>query len=196
MKIDEYDYIVKNKYDIIKADNGGYELQNAFKEVDGKLVRVHKEERKNQFLNKCIFCYHSYYKHQGFMSDSCHCYIFDKLYGTDQMTIECSRMVEYCQAFDEVFKLNIISSMDDMVSFINKSETMFGCQEDFEQYWGFERKWDEDTGDILETTEEYYKRGGKFENIPDKFPCVIYFNWEKDYLFFDKEYDSIPISNK
>ena len=37
------------------------------------------------------------------------------------------------------------------------------------------RKWDEETGEILETTREYYDRGGRFVNIPDKFPCVIYF---------------------
>lgn len=189
--------IVKNKYDIIKTDNG-YELQNAFKEVDGKFIRVHKEERKDQLLNKCMYCYNSYYKQKGFMNDSCHCYVFDELYETEQMTIECSRVIEYCEAFDEAFKLNIISSMDDMVSFINKSETMFNCTEDFEMYWGFERNWNEDTGDILETTEEYYKRGGEFENIPDEFPCAIYFDWEKEHydLVFDKKYDSLPISNK
>ena len=24
---------------------------------------------------------------------------------------------------------------------------------------------------------EYYNRSGKFENIPDKYPCVIYFSY-------------------
>ena len=45
----------------------------------------------------------------------------------------------------------------------------------YESYFGFERKWNEETGQILETTREYYDRGGKFTNIPDKYPCVIYF---------------------
>ena len=36
----------------------------------------------------------------------------------------------------------------------------------------------EDTGEILETIREYYERGGEFINIPDKYPCVIYFPFD------------------
>lgn len=185
---------LKKKKDIIKTDSG-YELQDSFKEVDGKFVLVHEEEIECQLLNKCIWCYNAYYKRIGnFSSDSCHCKIFDELFGVEPYTRECNHLIEYCQAFDEAKKLNIISSMDDMVMFINKSETMFKCPEDFEMYWGFERNWNEDTGDILETTEEYYKRGGKFENIPNEFPCAIYFDWEESR--YDKKYDSVLIKNK
>ena len=33
----------------------------------------------------------------------------------------------------------------------------------------------EETGEILESTREYYNRDGEFKDIPDKYPCVIYF---------------------
>ena len=62
-----------------------------------------------------------------------------------------------------------------MVDFIEKTKSFFECPEKYESYFGFERRWDEETGEILETTKEYYDRDGKFNNIPDKFPCVIYF---------------------
>lgn len=62
-----------------------------------------------------------------------------------------------------------------MIDFVEKAEHFFNCPEAYESYFGFERKWDEETGEILETTREYYGRGGRFINIPDKFPCVIYF---------------------
>lgn len=62
-----------------------------------------------------------------------------------------------------------------MINFIEKTEHFFGCPEEYESYFGFKRRWNEGTGQILETTREYYDRGGSFANIPDKFPCVIYF---------------------
>ena len=63
-----------------------------------------------------------------------------------------------------------------MVRFIEKTENFFGCPEDYESYYGFERIWDEEgDGSVLESTREYYDRGGNFTNIPDKYPCAIYF---------------------
>lgn len=74
-----------------------------------------------------------------------------------------------------MFPLTIIKSEKEMIAFIAKAQNFFGCPEDYESYFGFNRRWNEDTGEILESTREYYDRGGKFENIPDKYPCVIYF---------------------
>ena len=45
-------------------------------------------------------------------------------------------------------------------------------------YFGFTPKVNEDTGEILETIREYYERGGEFTNIPDKYPCMIYFPFD------------------
>ena len=64
-----------------------------------------------------------------------------------------------------------------MIRFIERTENFFKCVEDYELYYGFERKWNEETGETLETVREYYNRSGKFENIPDKYPCVIYFSY-------------------
>ena len=80
-----------------------------------------------------------------------------------------------CDAFTPVYPLNVIHSEEEMIQFIEKTENFFGCVEEYEAYYGFERKWDEETGEVLETVREYYNRSGKFENIPDKYPCVIYF---------------------
>ena len=76
----------------------------------------------------------------------------------------------YLKAIEEIAKL-----ANEMIEFIEKTERFFDCPEEYESYFGFERKWDEGTGEILEATREYYDRGGRFVNIPDKFPCVIYF---------------------
>ena len=62
-----------------------------------------------------------------------------------------------------------------MIEFIEKTEHFFNCPEVYESYFGFERKWDEETGEILETTREYYDRVGQFTIFFDKYPCGIYF---------------------
>ena len=62
-----------------------------------------------------------------------------------------------------------------MVKFIEMVKNRFKCPEDCEKYFGFSPNVDDDTGKVLETIREYYKRGGKFTNIPNKYPCVIYF---------------------
>ena len=51
----------------------------------------------------------------------------------------------------------------------------FDCPESLEEYFGFTPNVDDNTGEILETIREYYDRGGEFTNVPDKYPCVIYF---------------------
>lgn len=51
----------------------------------------------------------------------------------------------------------------------------FDCPEYCEEYFGFSPNADDDTGEVLETIREYYEHGGEFANIPDKYPCVIYF---------------------
>ena len=71
--------------------------------------------------------------------------------------------------------MTMIRSKDEMIKFIEQTENFFGCPEDYERFYGLERRWDEETGKIQETTREYYNRGGCFKNIPDKYPCVIYF---------------------
>ena len=73
--------------------------------------------------------------------------------------------------------MNIIKSIDEMIEFIEKTANFFGSPEEYEEYYGFERNWNEETGEILETVRDYYNRGGVFTNIPTKYPCVIRFDW-------------------
>ena len=108
-------------------------------------------------------------------SDNENCLIRTKLEKCSENHYIPCRWTGNCDAYSPVFPLNIIKSENEMIEFIEKTENFFGCPEEYENYFGFERKWDEGSGDILETTREYYDRGGKFTNIPNQYPCVIYF---------------------
>ena len=59
-----------------------------------------------------------------------------------------------CDAYSPIYPLNIIKSKNQMVDFIEKTKSFFECPEKYESYFGFERRWDEETGEILETTKE------------------------------------------
>ena len=68
-----------------------------------------------------------------------------------------------CDAYTPVYPLTVVKSADDMIRFIERTENFFKCVEDYELYYGFERKWNEETGETLESVREYYNRRGKFE---------------------------------
>lgn len=106
-----------------------------------------------------------------------YCDIFNILMGAKDNQIFWTGWVANCEAYDPVEQMNVIKSMDDMVAFIERTKNFFQSEENFESYYGFERQWNEETGEILETVPEYYERGGRFERIPDKFPCVVHFDW-------------------
>ena len=61
--------------------------------------------------------------------------------------------------------------------FDEKTENFFSSPEAYEEYYGFQRNWNEETGEILESVREYYNRGGKFTELPEKYPCVVYFSY-------------------
>lgn len=65
-----------------------------------------------------------------------------------------------------------------MINFIEMVQKYFDCPEYREEYFGFSPNADDDTGEVSEAIREYYKRGGEFTNIPDKYPCVIYFPFD------------------
>ena len=64
-----------------------------------------------------------------------------------------------------------------MINFVEKSENFFGSPEEYEEYYGFQRNWNEETGEILESVREYYNRGGRFTELPEQYPCVVYFSY-------------------
>lgn len=163
-----HDFYIHDLKNIVKTDKG-YKLQNVYAIENNCIVET--KENKNNPTNKsdhnCYVCiYH----------DSCNnCLMRTKLENLHKnhcIPIHCQNK---CDAYTPISALNIISSKDEMVNFIEKAENFFDCPENYENYFGFNRNWDEETGEILETTREYYNRGGMFKNIPDKYPSVIYF---------------------
>lgn len=163
------DYFLNQCKDIIKTDSG-YSLQNVYKEDDdGNLIKT--SERKNNPNNNHYYknCYRCTY------SNDENCLLRTELENCPKNRYIPFCLVENCDAYSPIYPLNIIKSENEMIDFIEKMENFFDCPESYDSYFGFERKWDEETGEILETVREYYDRGGGFTNIPDKFPCVIYF---------------------
>lgn len=158
----------------IIQNGDGYELQNNYYENDGRIIPVISWENRDN--HNCSLCTHFHLMNRG--TGKGYCDIYNKLLNLPKSHFAWSSMIDNCAAYDKVEKMNIISSMDDMVTFIERTENFFGCPEDYEAYFGFERKWDEDTGDILETVRECHNRGGKFTNIPTEYPCVIRFDWD------------------
>ena len=166
---DNRDFYLNTFRSIVKTDDG-YCLQKVYDEDEnGKMIQTEEDKsnpNKNQFSKNCYRCLHS--KNED-------CLLRTKLENLPKNHVIPCHWIANCDAYSPLLPLNIINSKEDMVQFIEKAENFFSCPEDYESYFGFEREWDEETGNILETTREYYNRGGEFKDIPDKFPCVIYF---------------------
>ena len=163
------DYFLNLYKNIIKTDNG-YSLQKVYEEDENGNIKQTFESKtnpnKNLFSKNCDCCIYSVNEN---------CLLRTKLEKCPENSYIPCHWTGNCDAYSPVFSLNIIKSENEMIEFVEKTEHFFDCPEKYESYFGFERKWDEGTGEILETTREYYDRGGRFTNIPDKFPCVIYF---------------------
>ena len=172
---------------IIKTDSG-YSLQKAYEEDEDGNIRETSgsmtNENNNQLYRDCFRCIHR--------GNIIACMLATKMDGCTDNNVIPYAWINKCDAYSPVYPLNIIKTKEEMIDFIEKTEHFFGCPEEYEAYFGFKRKWDEETGKILETTREYYDRGGSFKNIPDKFPSVIYFDvveydrsigWKLDWIY-------------
>lgn len=176
-----------NQYkNIVKTDDGEFILQKVYeKNSNGEIVQT--EESKNNktknFLTKdctrCSYCLQSEdYKDYCMLSGR----LAQKV--TGDWAYRYTSWQHNCDAYDPLDNLNIIHSMDEMVSFIERTRDRFSCWENIEYYYGFSLLWNEDTGETTETIREYYNRGGKFEYVPleTEYPCVIYFNEKAEML--------------
>lgn len=168
------DFFLNRYKDIVRVGNE-YCLQKTYEEDENGNIKKTPEHKanlnQNELTKSCANCIHFIY-----FGSTSNCTIRASLEkNIPKNAIMPSYWVANCDAYSPVFPLNIIKSEKEMVDFIERVQNFFSCQEDYEAYFGFERKWDEETGDILETVQEYYARGGKFKDIPDKYPCVIYF---------------------
>lgn len=163
-------FLLENCKNIIK-NGDSFTLRSACIEVNGKLIPTNSKglwNRDGTLLDdhncrKCIYC-----------SDK-ECMLFRKFGGFSENSLAPNWWIDVCEAYDPISVLTKINSKEEMVSFIERTENFFLAPEYYEEYYGFRRKFDEETGEILETTREYYNRGGKFSKIPDKYPCVVYF---------------------
>lgn len=175
---DNEKFMVNELMNIVAVD-GGYKLQNAFKlNEDNRVEETEESILLGEEQKNCYRCVHSSYVGQEHYS----CDINNKLRNVKDRHIMYDTNVWKCQARKVIEKLNIIKSEKEMVDFISDVFNFFGCPEDIESYFGFKRRWNEDTGEILETVREYYNRGGEFSQIPDKYPCAIYFDEDKEKL--------------
>lgn len=64
-----------------------------------------------------------------------------------------------------------IKDRQEYIKFIDSVQDKFGCIEDWESFFGFNLKWDEKTGEVLETIFEYQ---GEIEYCPNSFPAIVY----------------------
>ena len=167
--MDDKDFYLNRFKNIVKTDTG-YELQPVYAEDNNNEIIKLTNYNDEKCCDICI--------HHNRIANFHTCEIRNKIEPNliKNAIIPCS-WNNSCDAFTPVYPLNIIKSEEEMIQFIEKTENFFGCVEEYEAYYGFERKWDEETGEVLETVREYYNRDGKFENIPDKYPCVIYFSY-------------------
>ena len=167
--MDDRDFYLNRFKNIIKTDTG-YKLQPVYAEDNNREIIKVTDCADEKCCDICI--------HHNRIAGFHTCEIRNQIEPNliKNAIIPCS-WNNSCDAYAPVYPLNVIKSEEEMIQFIEKTENFFGCVEEYEGYYGFERKWDEETGEVLETVREYYNRGGKFENIPDKYPCVIYFSY-------------------
>lgn len=189
MKKDAWDESTQDFYlnclrNIVKTEDGTYNLQPVYKLVGDEILET--EENKNNPTNNehtknCYVCiYH----------DTCdNCLIRTRLENLPYGYYVDKSFQNKCDAYTPIGSLNIISSKDEMIDFIEKVEHFFNSSEEYEWYFEFSRNYDEESDTYLETVREYYERGGVFKNIPDKYPVVIYFPYgdvsNDDYKYTD-----------
>lgn len=169
-------FLLKQYKDIIKNDDGSFRLAHRCISGDNdsyvKFVDtgVHNH---NELEHECYKCKHCELNHPFNI-----CLMRTDLENIQSNITFPTHYVANCDAYDPIEYLNIIRDKSEMANFIEMVQQYFGNPEYCEKYFGFNPNVDNDTGEVLETIREYYDRGGEFTNIPDKYPCVIYFPME------------------
>ena len=163
-----------NKYkDIVRNDDGSFRLAHRCIHGDNdsyvKFVDTGVHDR-NEFEHNCYKCKYCELNHPFNI-----CSIRTNLENIQSNIKIPTHYVANCDAYNPIECLNIIHDKREMINFIEMVQQYLGCFEDCEKYFGYSPNVDDVTGEVLETVIEYYERGGEFNNIPDKYPCVIYF---------------------
>ena len=128
-------------HNIVK-NGDDYELQNNYYEDDGRIVPV--ISYKDQDNHVCRLCSRFVFTNRNILGEYCgYCDVYNKLLNLLKKHFAYANGVINCAAYDKVEQMNVINSLDEMVAFIEKVKNFFGCQEDYEVYFGFERNWNE-----------------------------------------------------
>lgn len=156
---------------IVVGEDGEYRLQNNYYlDEYGKMHDVVPYDKKKP----CWMCWNG----RQFYNNNINCRIFNSLNGIDENEnrfIDSESHVVECAAFCKTEKLNIVRSMDDMIEFVKRVESFWRGSYGFDDYFGLDMKHDE-CGNLVETIDEYFARGGKSSVIPDKYPAVVSFD--------------------
>ena len=93
------------------------------------------------------------------------------------------------------YKLN---NRNDFVKFVKTKRDDFDCIEDWENFFGFQLQYDDETESYIETVEEF-AQNGYFDNEPTDFPCILYYVISKSFDSLGsidiEVYDWIPLSD-
>lgn len=76
--------------------------------------------------------------------------------------------------------LKVIKNFEEYKALIKSTEDKFECHEDWEEFFGFELEWDHETGEILESFDDYK---GTFRECPESFPAIVQCVVEKEQDF-------------
>lgn len=64
----------------------------------------------------------------------------------------------------------------DFIQFVNDTKEDFDCVEDWEYNFGFQLNWNKDTGEILETLDEWSQdKNNQMKYEPNSYPCTCYY---------------------
>mgnify|MGYP004473136575 CR=1 FL=1 len=129
------------RYKSIVKNGDFYVLQTPYHELEDGSIEETEESannpNQNAMLKNCNICIYN--------NNNC-CEIRSKLENLYPHHFIPVGWNHNCDAYTPIQKLTIIKSKEEMVEFIEQTENFFGCPEDYERFYGFERRWDEETG--------------------------------------------------
>lgn len=67
------------------------------------------------------------------------------------------------------------NNRNDFIFFVEDCKHDFGCIEDWEDFFGFHMKYDEYTGEPLETFLDFINRSGTITEEPETYPTIAYY---------------------
>lgn len=72
-------------------------------------------------------------------------------------------------------KYKFIRNKEEYIEFLETLRDNFDCEEDFEDFFGIELAWNEETGEILEELKDYK---GIIRLVPKEFPSILVYDFD------------------